>query len=241
MENERIEDYKLLLKNMYDISSKMSDVILVNYFDDNRYLYDLYNEAFRSIKGFCTLINDGALISQATAVLRMGLEQTAIIRVLESNKNLLDEYIEHAKARLELNAKEHKEKNELIRKRFTDKIGKTDNPIAFLEYGWLKAITNEYSFDSLIKAANIQKNSDIVLSWKNTLNQFVHGNIKLTNLASTEDGILEFGQETIRLAATLMDTLICDFHNENGFDFVLDKKNYQKTFRLIFEKIIKSY
>lgn len=92
-ENLKIEEYRLLLEQMDILCSKMPEIIFLRYFDSNKYLYSLYNEAFNSIKGFCVLLGNGALISQACTILRMAIERTATIRVLITNKNLITDYV----------------------------------------------------------------------------------------------------------------------------------------------------
>ena len=91
----------------------------------------------------------------------------------------------------------------------------------------------------MIEASNIQNDINAVKSWKNILNQFVHGSITLANLTSNINGIVIVGHDMIRVAAMLMDVLMCSFHKESGFTFVINDINYRKIFKEMYEKIIK--
>ena len=107
-EELQIKEHQSLLVIMYELCGKMPDVIIFNYFDNNRYLYSLFFEAFNSIKGVCLLLGQGCLISQASTVLRMALERVVTIRVLIMNKNIMNEYIEHQKFRYDIRDEENK-------------------------------------------------------------------------------------------------------------------------------------
>ena len=98
----KIEEYRTLLESMHSLCNEMPEVILSNYFDVNKYLYSLYFEAFNSIKGICILLGNGGLITQTASILRMAIEQTATIRVLEDHKELQDSYKEHRRLRHEV-------------------------------------------------------------------------------------------------------------------------------------------
>lgn len=52
MEELKIESYKNLLLKMHQLTDEMDEVILTRYFHSSKYLYSLYFEVFRSIKGF---------------------------------------------------------------------------------------------------------------------------------------------------------------------------------------------
>lgn len=142
----KIEEYRLLHERMDILCSKMPEIIFLRYFDSDKHLYSLYNEAFNSIKGFCVLLGNGALISQACTILRMAIERTATIRVLARHKNLMIDYVEHRKFRFEI--KDEENKVELIKKHYDGKINiKNENPMKFLEYGWLKPLTEKYGLE----------------------------------------------------------------------------------------------
>lgn len=237
-EQLKIKEYRMLLEKMHILCDKMPEIIIQRYYDSNKYLYSLYFEAFNSIKGFCVLMGNGALIPQAAAILRMAMERTATIRVLETHKELFDEYVEHRKFRFEIQDKNGKEKTELIKTHYKDEMTKEDRPVDFLEYGWFKSLGEEYGLDSLIRLSKIQEQEDVIVKWKNQLNSWVHGSLEFANLTKDIDGPIVYGHVLIDIAANLLDNLICDFHNENKFDFKFDGDDYFKGFRKAYGCVI---
>ena len=182
-EELQIEKYRRLLESMDALCDKVPETIYLNYFDSNKHLYALYVEAFNSIKGFCVLLENGTLISQACTVLRMAIENTATICVLEMHKELFPEYIDHQRFRFDIRNEDNDKKKELIKKHFQGKCDfKKDNPFNFLEYGWFKSLDENYGLDSLIELSKIQEQDDAIKNWKNVLNQWTHGIIKEPNL-----------------------------------------------------------
>lgn len=227
-EQLQIEEFKTLLESMHNLCDIMPQVIFTKYFNENKYLYSLYFEAFNSIKGFCVLLGNGALISQSCTVLRMAIEHTATIKILEMHKELFENYVEHQKFRFEIRNEENKK--ELIKEHYKNVINSKDNPLHFLEYGWLKPINEDYSISSLIELSEIQKQDNAIQNWKNELNYWTHGIIQFTNLAFDEDNPTRYSHELILLAAKLLVILIREFHNENKFDFKVDRIDYRVLF-----------
>lgn len=214
---------------MHSICDQMPEIIFRNYFDSGKYLFSLYFEAFNSIKGFCVLLGNGGLISQACVILRMALERTATIRVLETHKELLESYIDHRRFRFEI--RNGKDKAALIKAYFKNECDfKKVKPQEFLEYGWFKTLSEVYSFDSLIKLSKIQEKDDSIKNWKNELNQWTHGAMEFTNLCSKEDNAVLYGHSLILLAAKLLDNLMVDFHNNHGFDFEFNDIGCRESF-----------
>lgn len=227
----KIEEYRSLLESMHSLCNEMPKVIIHNYFDVNKCLYSLYFEAFHSIKGICVLLGNGGLITQTASILRMAIEQTATIRVLEDHKELQDAYKEHRRLRYEVMDLDSSEKRKNVREHFKDKMDDSDikKTLEYLEYGWLKPLNKEYGFNTLIDLSEIQ-DDNVIKNWKNKLNHFVHGPLEFTNFASTIDGPIVYAHVLISIAAKLLDILICDFHNENNFSFVIDNIDYRKKF-----------
>lgn len=230
-EDLKIEEYKILLKKIDGLCSKMPDIILQNYFDSNKYLYSLYLEAFNSIKGVCILLENGGLIPQATAILRMAIEQTATIRVLEEHKNLQKDYIEHKKLRFDIRDKGYIEQTKLVTEHFKDKMDDNDmkKAIEYLEYGWIKSINGKYSFNVLIELSQIQEDKALQ-KWKSQLNHFIHGTLEFANLVSSVDVPIIYAHDLIQIVAKLLDILVVEFHNENKFDFIIDNIDYRRAF-----------
>ncbi len=228
----KIEEYKKLLTCIHELCNLMPDLIFNNYFDTNKYLYSLYFEAFNSIKGVCVLFGNGGLIPQVAAVLRMAIEQTATIRVLELHKEIQKDYIEHRKLRFELRDIEPKEKRRSVIEYFGDKMDKKDKERVtdYLDYGWLKTISNTYGLNELIDLSKIQED-DAIKKWKQQLNNFVHGHIEFTNLTRDIDAPIIYCHSLIDIVAKLFDILIVEFHNENRFNFIFNNIDYRKAFR----------
>lgn len=224
----KIEEFINLLEKIYNLCDIMPKKVF-EYFDNKRYLYSLFFDAFNSIKGFCKLLKEDCLVSQACVVLRMAIEKTATIRVIVANDNLYEKYCFHQKLRLQIINMNNSEKRKKIKECFKDEI--IADPISFLEYGWFKSLSNEYNFDSLIKLSKIQESDDAINEWKNELNQWVHGNIESMCLfCKKNDGII-YAHNLILVSAKLLDNLIVDFHNDSGFNFKLDGCDYLKEFR----------
>ena len=231
-ENLKIEEYKILLEKMDSLCNKMPDIIFQNYFDNNKYLYSLYHEAFNSIKGFCVLMGNGALISQSTAVLRMAIEQTATIRILEEHKELQEKYIEHQKLRFNIKDKSYLEQIEFVKTNFKNIMDDYDknNALKYLEYGWFKSINGKYGFNTLIDLSKIQEQDDAIIQWKSQLNKFIHGVLEFANISFSADALIIYAHNLIEIAAKLLDIIIVEFHNENKFNFVIDNVNYREAF-----------
>lgn len=228
-EELKIEEYRQLLQQMHSLCEEMPEIIFTRYFDENKYLYSLYNEAFNSIKGFCVLLGNSGLIPQACVVLRMALEHTATIRVLEMHKELQDDYVEHHKYRFEIRNKENR--IELIKEHYKGKFNpKNKKPLDFLEYGWLKPLDDDYGLNSLIKLSKIQEHDNAIQTWKDEFNHWTHGIMEFANLASDVNAPIIYGHTLISIAAKLLDILVCEFHNENKFNFLIDGIDYRELF-----------
>ena len=228
-ESLRIEEYKKLLFSMDELTSHIQNVIFLNYFDSNKYLYSIYVESFNSIKDFCVLIGNGFLISQACSLLRMAIESTSIIRILEKYPQLLDEYIEHSKFRFSI--KDEKQQRDKIIEHYSDKIIlDRRRALDYLDYGWISEVSKDYGFHSLIRLAGFDKEPDKLLPWIDTLNMWVHGTLVSINVLNGDNAII-YAHVLVDMAAKLLDILCCEFHNENKFDFKIDGVDYFSNFR----------
>ena len=228
VEELKIESYKNLLSKMHQLTDEMDEVILTRYFDSSKYLYSLYFEVFRSIKGFCILIGNG-LISQAISILRMALESASSVRVLEQFPNLLEEYTEHSKFRFSI--KGEKKQRSLIVKHYKDVINLTERQaLDYLDYGWIRSISNknDFGFHSLIKTAGF----DDIYEWVDTFNMWVHGTVVQINVSGNDgDDAINYSHAIIDIAAKILDYVCCDFHNHTKFDFIKDDCNMFTEFR----------
>ena len=231
----KIEDYKNLLASMDRLCEIMPEIIYFNYFDSNKYLFTLYDESFKSIKGFCVLLGNGALVAQACAVLRMSIESISTIRILEKYPQLLNEYIEHWKFRFQI--KEEKKQRDLIYEHYKDKIPSLDKRRAldFLDYGWIMAVNPDFGFHQLIKTAGFDEKPDNFYSWIDTLNMWVHGTVTSVNIMNGDDAI-KYSHGLIDIAAKLLDIICCEFHNNTKISFVVNNFDYFNDFRNDYKK-----
>ena len=53
----KIEEYKDLFGSITSLSDRMPEIIMLNYFDSNKFWYSLYHEAFNSIKQGINIID----------------------------------------------------------------------------------------------------------------------------------------------------------------------------------------
>lgn len=228
VEELKIESYNNLLLKMHQLTDGMDEVILTRYFDSSKYLYSLYFEVFRSIKGFCILIGSG-LISQAISILRMALESASSVRVLEQFPNLLEEYTEHSKFRFSIKCE--KKQRSLIVKHYKDVINLTERQaLDYLDYGWIRSISNknDFGFHSLIKTAGF----DDIYEWVDTFNMWVHGTVVQINILGNDgDDAINYSHAIIDIAAKILDYVCCDFHNHTKFDFIKDDCDMFTEFR----------
>ncbi len=231
--------YKKLLATMDDLTEQIPYVIFEKYFKNNCYLYSVYYEAFSSIRAFCILLGNNALIAQSCMSLRMAIENTAIIKVLEMYPLLMDEFIEHCEFRFELKT-ERKFKEKII-EHYKEKIKlKNNNALNFLEYGWLRSIRKDYGYRALLQTAGFDKQPSKFLPWIDWLNLWVHGAIKGPNIIlNVEDGI-RYVQVLIDIAAQLLEILCCNFHNTTKSTFIVNNINYYEKFYNVYKSIIKA-
>ena len=228
------EKEKELLKSMNEISVKMRDTILLNYFDimgnNAKYILSLCIDAFDSINVFCFTVQNVA-IKQAGTILRLLLEEVSIIHILTKHQELLDKYVEHFKFRMEINSLDKNKQIPKISEKFN--IKENRDALTYLDYGWIPCDKgNKYSNEeSMIKYAGF---SDII-SWKKMyLDKLTHSSFYNNNfIGDTKFPIIE---SFIEISAKLFDMLCCDFNNYTKFDFVFDNINYFKNFRDNYEK-----
>ena len=238
----KIEDYKKLMGCMRILTDYMPEIIFKNYYDENKYLYSLYFEAFNSIRGFCVLLGTGALIPQACTILRTAIERISTTHVIEMHPDLLDNYIKHQQIRYEVRNLENKDKKIRIDAEFKDnKYYSSKKYNDFLEYGWLGSLSNKYNFDELIRCSKIQ-NDDTLVEWKNEFNQWTHSSVVYANLFNKEDcyNSLKYAHVLIDIAAELLDYLCVDFYKRTGFGFVIDGYDYFSMFRDLYENVIEN-
>jgi len=220
---------------MRDIAWRMPDEIYLNHWDqkpiERRYVLATFADAYKTIELFCEGMKTAAII-QCGMLLRLLLEQTAIVGTLVSHPELLPNYIKHFKLRLSINGLSKTEQIKRIKKEFSFDEKKI-SPLQFLDYGWLgNGIEKEPNKqNALIKRAGFND----CISWKKQiLDKFAHQSMNFVNVADKDNGsklTIPFAE----ISGKLTDHLSCAFHAFTGFEFVWDKVNlFQDIFRPLF-------
>lgn len=232
------QKYKELLAIMHETSLIADETILKNYFDDSKYLFNLYLEGFKSLKAFCILIGN-CLISQSHAVLRMAVENVSAVKILEEHPELLEEYIEHLKFRFQI--KDSKAQRKKIIEHYKEKISLGPrNALDYLDYGWISTISykNDFGYHSFLKTAGLDKEPNDIYQWIDTINMWVHGTLTFANVTGNfGDDVIEYAHILSEIAAKLFDFLCVLLHNHTKFDFVVDGRDYFTEFRECYKKI----
>ena len=213
LENERKE----LLRAMNQIAAEMPETIYMHHFDkfgtDTKYPLAIFVDAFNSIDVFCYSMQHVAL-TQAGALLRLLLEQTAIVWILAEHPEFLPKFVEHYKLRKEINDKRKFEQIDII----AEKYGIPNNPhaLTYLDYGWIDYGEGIRSGeDSMIIFAGF----DDINTWrKKFLDKLTHTSFTTTDLIG-ETGDFPIVNDFVRIAAKLFDHLCIAFHKITDFDF----------------------
>ena len=182
MENDKQSKFSELLKNMSDYSVEQPKVIE----DLCKELYvspayspamDLMVEAFLSIRSFCLLMFDG-LISNASAILRILIEQVAAITVIARNTKAMSEYLKFQTIKKQYFGSDGEE-HEKIREYLINESGnkyKSESALKdYLDYGWIRVLNNDKSKRGdrlIIKEAHLE---EMIADINEQLNAFAHG------------------------------------------------------------------
>lgn len=229
---EQTELRQELIKTMNEISSKMRDHILLDYFDklgdDKKYVLSMMIEAYQTVDVFCYAMQNTSL-TQAGLLLRQLLEQVAISYILVEHPETLLKFIEHYKLRKEwINLK----KGEQIEK-ISEKYGVPDKPIAlaYLDYGWI-------GFDDIKKCNEdemlIYAGFKDILPWRKMyLDKLAHTSFTSTDLLG-EQNDFPITRNFLEIACKLFDYLCVAFHNLTKFSFIFDNNNLFASFRLLY-------
>lgn len=225
-----------LLHSMCDISTKMPEVILTQYYDklgkENTYILAMFDDAYRSVIMFCTAIQNVA-ISQSGVLLRQLLEQSAICCILVNHPELRNDYVDHYKTRIEL-AELNKAKQI---KELSIKYGIPNNPSAltFMDYGWIKFENSwKCNEEGMLKYVGF----DDIVAWKKQfLDKLAHSSFTSLTLMG-EDGTFPIVNNFIEIAGKLFDHLCVAFHNLTKFDFKFDGVD---LFNSRFRELYKNY
>ena len=183
-----------MLKNMSDYSIEQPKVIgdlCSELFISPAYApaLDLMVEAFLTVHSFSLLMFEG-LISNASAILRILIEQVSAVTVICNNPKAMTEFLkfqtwkkqyysskgeEHEKIRVFLFEKaEYRHKNESALK-------------DYLDYGWIRALNNnksERSEQLIIKEARLE---EMIVDINEQLNAFAHGQRSIFSFIRNKD------------------------------------------------------
>lgn len=225
MNTEQIEQRIQLLNSMNQISEKMTEIILIRYYDklgiDNKYIISMMMDAYQTTMVFSYAMTN-AFVSQAGILLRQLLEQTSISYILVTHPETLSKYIEHFKFRTKIKDFMKWQQIDMIAKEYN--VHKS-TALSFLDYGWIDI--KDCGENEMLAYAGFND----ILSWKKQwLDKLAHSSFTNINLAGVD---LDFPilNNFMEIAAKLFDYLCVAFHNLTGFDFVIDNKDLFKCFR----------
>ncbi len=228
------ENRRELLRSMNQIAIEMPEIIYNKYFDkldnDIKYPLAIFVDAFNSVDVFCYSMQHVSL-TQAAAVLRLLLEQTAILWILAEHHDFLPKFVEHYKFRKEINNLSRSKQIDAI----SEKYGIDNNPhaLTYLDYGWIDYGGEiRCGEDAMIIFAGF----DDINSWrKKFLDKLTHTSLTTTDLLG-ETGDFPISNSFIRIAAKLFDHLCVSFHKMTNFDFVFNGSNsFHNDFRKNYE------
>ena len=194
MENNKQDKLYGMLKSMSDYSIEQPKVIedLCNQaFISPAYApaINLIVEAFLSVHSFALLMFEG-LISNASAILRILIEQVATITVICKDHKAMYEFLRFQKKKTKyysLNNDERKSfKTKLIEE--TGKNFKQESAIKeYLDYGWIRAIRSdkdERGKRLILKEANLE---ELISDISEQLNAFAHGQRSIFNFINDKN------------------------------------------------------
>ena len=182
MEEDKRNKLSEMLKHMSDYSieqPKAIDDLCQELFVSPAYgpAMDLLVESFLTVYSFVLLMSEG-LISSASAILRILIEQVAAVTVISENNNAMTEFLKFQTKKKQYYGSTGVE-HERIREYLFKECGyKHKNESAlkdYLDYGWIRAINNDKSQRSdklIIKEAHLE---EFIADINEQLNAFAHG------------------------------------------------------------------
>lgn len=198
---------------IFEAARRMPDELFRFYLDNEKDkslkpVYNLLADSFLSLKSFCRLMFDRCW-SQASAILRIGIEQVSATVVLLKNPELQRRYIdlhkEHAKY-VSLSVEEQKSFRKGIK-----------NINEYFDYSWFDS--NDYGRDKIIKAAGL---SELIVDIQETLNKFAHGSISIFQFGGAAEDwtpMRRHGRRIVLANCKLYDFLCCSTKDYIGNTF----------------------
>lgn len=241
-EEERERLRKELLRLMYEAGQNSSNKIFTLFMNEpNKNLkpiYNLFAEAFLSLKGFAILINEKCW-TQAGAILRIVLEQVSTLCLLSQNKTLIDSYLYLHDEKRKYWVLSNKDKENYLKELKNKEQELKNHKInKYFDYSWYKDEEGKYSKEIIIKAARLD---ELIKDVDNWYNKFAHGQISIFEFNNNNWEIMRrMGNRMTSSSFKLFDFLLYSFWNFFGkekiesvnlyFLFVKFKLTYQSFF-----------
>ena len=176
---------------------------------------DLMVEAFLTVRSFSLLMFDG-LISNASAILRILIEQVATITVIARDPKALTEYLKFQTKKKQYYGslgKEHEEIRELLFQECGYKH-KNENALKdYLDYGWIRILNNnknERGDKLIIKEARLE---EFIVDINEQLNAFAHGQRSIFSFLRNKD-LADKHVSRIIMAAGKLFLFLCNAKHE---------------------------
>lgn len=215
MEKSKNEKISKMLDRMSDYSDKQPKEIG----DLCRLLFvspayapamNLLVEAFLSVRSFCILMFEG-LISNASAILRILIEQVSILNIICHDEKAMGEYLKFQGWKKRYYGSTGKDRQEGFEFLSNQCGKKTNNAIKnFLDYGWIR-ITNPDKSNggktSIIKKAHLE---ETLVDIEEQLNGFAHGQKSIFEFHRNESLTDKYVSRIVMIAGKLFIFLVYD-------------------------------
>ncbi len=194
MEKNKQSKLYEMLKNMSDYSIEQPKVIedlCSELFISPAYApaLDLMVEAFLTVHSFSLLMFEG-LISNASAILRILIEQVSAVTVICNNPKAMTEFLKFQTWKKQYYSSKGEE-HEKIRDFLFEKAEyrhKNESALKdYLDYGWIRALNNnksERSEQLIIKEARLE---EMIVDINEQLNAFAHGQRSIFSFIRNKD------------------------------------------------------
>ena len=206
------EQYLSLLKSAQLISDYGPRAVDELRVAEQKRLYSMIIEAFRSFSAFSRLIQMHFLV-QGSAVLRMFVEQVSKIVILEQHPELYPAFERHCQVREMVLDMTQKERKQTVIKEFGLNNNQYNNALSFLDYGWIKSLNKNgsYGYHEMLKLSCVENST--ILVYIDRLDQLIHQNVD--SLSFSNEGFEAFELEHIYLSFLTFEKLLVSFHNLN--------------------------
>ena len=203
-----------LLRDMLELIAKgshnMPNYVFTYYKNHNipcrqKCFYNLIADSFLTLYSFSVLMNDSCW-SQASVLLRVGLEQVAAVFVLTNIDGTLEKYID-----LQCEKSNYYQLNKEEQKDYAKEHGFKGKENSYFDYGWIKEFTcdGSYGINQLLKLVGLE---EFLVDIEQTLNSFAHGSITIFQFNGNNWEIMRKHGKRITIACCkLFDFLCCAY------------------------------